>query len=49
MTAPSFAGANLASADMTGSLIRIPDLDESDYCGATMYDGFTADDDCSNA
>lgn len=49
MTAPVFSGANLAGSDMTSSLIRPADLDESDYCGATLYDGFTADDDCSNA
>jgi uncharacterized protein YjbI with pentapeptide repeats len=49
MTSPVFSGANLNSADMTGSSIRLPDLDESDFCGATYYDGFTMDDDCSNA
>jgi uncharacterized protein YjbI with pentapeptide repeats len=44
-----FSGANLAGSDMTSSLIRTADLDEADFCGATLYDGFTADDDCSNA
>ena len=49
MTSPVFSGANLNNADMTNSGIRLSDLDESDFCGATLYDGFTADDDCSNA
>ena len=39
----------IADREKIVKVISELDLDEADFCGATMYDGFTADDDCSNA
>ena len=43
ITGPDFSGTNLSNSNLLGSQIGVDDLETANYCGATMSDGFAAD------